>query len=921
MNRYKRKMSRTLGLTLSLSAAAMALLPAGIGTAQEGGAEPAFMVGQALVAPAADSSAEMTASAAVYQDQISVTKIGSYSEGATNKDGGVAEIVKYNRDNGRFYLVNGSGNPPSLDIVKLAAGQMVKEKQIDIQALAEQESGFLYGDLTSVDINTAAGRVFAAVQAKGAGDPGRILELDYEGNLIRAYETGFQPDMAKSTPDGRYVLTANEGEPREAGIDPEGSVTIVDRQSQSVRHAKFDDPSIIDDLVHIRGDADAKGLITGPGTKERALTDLEPEYIALSGDAATAYVTLQENNAVAELDIASGKFISVKGLGFKDFSKPENALDLLKDGKISLENVPFFGQYMPDGIASFQAGGKTYLVTGNEGDATDFPGRKNGSTVKDLKAALDPDSAAAKFLNGTTVYDKVEASSDMAKDGIYMYGGRSFSVWDAASMKQVYDSGSGFERITAERLPNNFNASNDKPEMDSRSPKKGPEPEDVKIGHVGDRTLAFIGLERVGGVMTYDVTDPEAARFVNYINTRDFGASDPLASDTAPEGIEFISAADSPTGQPLLLVAFEVSGTVGVLQLNTTQVKLDRSEIALTAGGEAESLAATVTAGTYGSNNAAVTWTSSAPGIASVDASGKVTGHKAGTAVIRAVSADGYGAAEAAAKVSDPTPTPSTSPTPTPSASPAPTPSGTPTPSSTPTPSGTPAPSSTPAPSGAPTSTATPAPSATPTPSASPSPSAVPTASPAPTPSPSAPLFGDIGGHWAADSIREASAQGLLTGYGDGSFRPNAPVTRLELTAMLLRAMGVKEPGETAASRFSDGASIPAWGRAFAAEAAERGLVSGYEDGSFRPDQRVTRAELAVLLSRAAGLEAAKNASSGFSDAALIPAWARTAAASAQAAGLLQGREGGRFAPAAQTTRAEAAVVLLRLLQLPSQGR
>lgn len=138
---------------------------------------------------------------------------------------------------------------------------------------------------------------------------------------------------------------------------------------------------------------------------------------------------------------------------------------------------------------------------------------------------------------------------------------------------------------------------------------------------------------------------------------------------------------------------------------------------------------------------------------------------------------------------------------------------------------------------------------------------------------------------------------------------------------MLLRAMGVKEPGQAGASGFSDGASIPAWGRAYAAEAAERGLVSGYEDGSFRPNQRVTRAELAVLLSRAAGLEGGKAAASGFSDAALIPAWARAAAASANASGLLQGRDGGRFAPAAQTTRAEAAVVLLRLLQLQQQRR
>ncbi|MEK8127846.1 choice-of-anchor I family protein [Paenibacillus filicis] len=581
-------------------------------------------------------------------DTLNIQKIGQYQVGASNKDGGVAEIVKYNKDNGKLYVVSGSSVPPSLDIVPLTGGgTLSKEKSVLVKDLSERD-GFIFGDLTSVDVNTATKRVAVAIQHADSMKNGKILLLDYDGALIQSYEAGVQPDMVKFTSDGRYILTADEAEPRLGNQDPEGSVTIVDTVKGESVQVKFDDPSVIDDAVHIRGTADpVSGLIKGSGTKSDAVRDLEPEYIALSSDESKAYVALQENNAIAIVDIAAKKVMAVKGLGYKDFNSAKNALDIVKDGQIKLENVPFYGMYMPDGIATHTIQGKTYLFTANEGDATDWPGYKNATKIGKLKAELNSESAAAQFLQGKTQYDELEVASDMSKDGVYLYGGRSFSIWNPDTMTQVYDSGSDFERITGERLPDYFNASNSKNEKDDRSTKKGPEPEYVAVGEVGSKVLAFVGLERIGGVMTYDVTNPSEPVFVNYLNTRDFTAG--LNTDTGPEGLEFIPAADSPTGSPILLVANEVGGTIAVLELKTPKVQLDRKELTLRAGDASVKLTATADGGSEG-----LSWSSSNPAIAKVDNQGNVTPVASGKAVITVRTADGYGQAQANVTVSGP---------------------------------------------------------------------------------------------------------------------------------------------------------------------------------------------------------------------------------------------------------------------------
>jgi hypothetical protein len=198
-----------------------------------------------------------------------------------------------------------------------------------------------------------------------------------------AVEVGALPDMLVFTPDGKRVLVANEGEPNDAyDVDPEGSVSIIDLPNDitkltqaNVRTATFDkfndaelDPSI---------------RIFGPGAT--VAQDLEPEYITVSKDSKTAWVALQENNAIAVLDIDSGEFTALRGLGFKDHRLPGNELDVSdRDKQINITNWPVFGIYQPDAIASYDYQGRTYIVTANEGDARDYDGFSEEFRVKDL---------------------------------------------------------------------------------------------------------------------------------------------------------------------------------------------------------------------------------------------------------------------------------------------------------------------------------------------------------------------------------------------------------------------------------------------------------------------------------------------------------------------------------------------------------
>ena len=492
---------------------------------------------------------------------------GRYNSGAMSADGGSLEIVQYNAKNGFAYAVSGvKGKLIAVDLNASLSGDKAAElggTEYDIKSLVSAD-GFTYGDMTSVSVSPDGGTLAVAIQAEDYTANGivALFTCGADGSLTLSgtVPVGVQPDMVTFTPDGKYILTANEGEPRlgytsEGAVDPKGSVTVIDAATlaaKTVDFTAFDSADARQTLV-------AEGIVLKKDTLPSV--DLEPEYIACDND--TAYITCQEANAIAVLDIAKGEFTGVWSVGFEDYSQVP--VDLGNNDKTYAPHTydDLKGIRMPDAVSLYQVNGTTYLITANEGDSRTWP-VDTETDVNEIKSKKSP--------NGKTFEKKVTWFDASQYDGLesgvdYLFGGRSFSVLRVteSGLEEVYDSGSDFEAITAKHFPDNFNCSNDNIVLEDRSGKKGPEPEGTAVGTVNGRTYAFIALERVGGVMIYDVTDPAKATFVNYINSREFAAD--IQGDVSPEGLCFVPAAASRTGKPLLLAACEVSSTLAVYEL------------------------------------------------------------------------------------------------------------------------------------------------------------------------------------------------------------------------------------------------------------------------------------------------------------------------------------------------------------------
>jgi predicted extracellular nuclease/2',3'-cyclic-nucleotide 2'-phosphodiesterase (5'-nucleotidase family) len=263
-------------------------------------------------------------------------------------------------------------------------------------------------------------------------------------------------------------------------------------------------------------------------------------------------------------------------LGIVSFNQ-SNGLDPSdRDNAIAITNQPVFGLHQPDAIASFTVNGETFVITANEGDARDYTGFSEEARVGSSGYVLDPtafpnatalkQNAALGRLTVTTATG--DTNGDGAFDRIEAFGTRSFSIRDTSG-NLVFDSGDQLERITAAALAANFNSDNAENNFDNRSDNKGPEPESVTIGTIGNRIYAFIGLERVGGIVVYEVTNPRQPVFVEYVNPRSFSASPTTGvTDSGPEGLTFIAPKDSPNGKPLLVVTNEISNTTSIFEFN-----------------------------------------------------------------------------------------------------------------------------------------------------------------------------------------------------------------------------------------------------------------------------------------------------------------------------------------------------------------
>jgi hypothetical protein len=497
---------------------------------------------------------------AKHRKSIELRPIGHYQTGVF--DDGATEIVAYDRITQRLFSVNSADT--TIDIIDISdPTDPVFFDAIDVSQFGNNANS----------VAVKRGVVAIAVEAAVKQNPGSVVFYNVFGHYLNKVTVGALPDMVTFTPNGKYVLVANEGEPSDDYlVDPEGSVSIIDLRRgirrASVRAVDFKQFNGHEEAL------DKAGIrIFGPGAS--AAQDLEPEYITVSKNSRKAWVTLQENNAVAVIDIKKAKVCDLFSLGYKDHTLPDNLLDVSnKDDTINITNWPVMGMYQPDAIASFSKEGRTFLLTANEGDARDYDGYSEEARVEDVILDLDafPDAAKLQMeenlgrlkitnTRGQNEFDEFEE--------LYSYGARSFSIWDTYG-NLVYDSGDAFEQITADLLADNFNSTdNENGSFDNRSDDKGPEPEGIVTAKIRGRQYAFIGLERIGGIMVYDVSKPSKPEFIQYINTRDFDGipQNGTAGDLAPEGLIVIKKAQSPIKKDLLVVAYEVSGSIRIFEI------------------------------------------------------------------------------------------------------------------------------------------------------------------------------------------------------------------------------------------------------------------------------------------------------------------------------------------------------------------
>jgi len=494
---------------------------------------------------------------------FTLTQLSSFSNGASGTNS--AEISAYCSLSKRLFIANSVAN--RLDILNYSN----PATPTLIRSINLANAPFS-GSINSVYIKN--GNVALALE--GLTDKqanGKVVFVDTAGAYISEAQVGAMPDMVVFNHAGTKVLTANEGEPNAAYTnDPEGSVSIVDISagvaSPSVTTLGFS--SYNSQVATLK----AQGIRIF-GLNASVAQDFEPEYITISPNDSTAWVTLQENNALAEINLFTNTITKLIPLGYKDHSLTENAIDASDNSfGANFSTFPVKGMYLPDAIAHYSVNGVNYLVTANEGDARAYSGFTEESRISGLTldATAYPNASEWKNtsllgrLNATTKTGDTDGDGDI--DQIHVYGSRSFSIWNPALANPlVYDSKNELEKITFNHptYGSFFNMSNTvgAGALKNRSDDKGPEPEGVAIGKLGSKTYAFIVLERIGGVMVYDISNPAAPQYVTYINNRQASTG-----DRGAEGIIFIDAASSPNGLPLVVVSNEVSSTVTTYQIN-----------------------------------------------------------------------------------------------------------------------------------------------------------------------------------------------------------------------------------------------------------------------------------------------------------------------------------------------------------------
>lgn len=493
---------------------------------------------------------------------LQITAIGTYNTGFFDEGG--SEIIVFDTTAQYIYSVNGAQT--AIDMIDASdPSNLTLVRQLDLTPYgASVNSVATYGDI-----------IVAAVEAADHTERGKAVFFNRDGNFLNQINVGSLPDMITVTEDASKVLLACEGEPNDDySVDPDGVVAIIDL-TDGVQNIDDGDVTFIAVFAN-PADLDPSIRIFGNDGQATTVQDLEPEYITTSPDSKLAYVVYQENNAVGIIDLETNA-ITLIGLGYKDHSLPGNGFDASSENpEINIQEWPVFGMYQPDAITYFQVNGRPLLATANEGDYRDYDGYSEVAEVSDL--VLDPTAfpnaaqlqTDAQIGELTVTTAKGDIDNDGDYDELYAFGARSFSIWDAETGALVFDSGDLIEQTIAQLAPTTFNSDSDSNDsFKERSDDQGPEPEAIAFGIIDSVSYLFVGFERMGGFMLFNVNDPAAPTFELYVNNRDF--SQPVATaaagDLGLESLIFVAQENSPTGNPLVITGNEVSGTVTVFEI------------------------------------------------------------------------------------------------------------------------------------------------------------------------------------------------------------------------------------------------------------------------------------------------------------------------------------------------------------------
>ena len=523
------------------------------------------------------------AACAVLSSEASYAQMSLLSNFSANYGSGTSagEIAGFDKVSKNLFVTSSSSAAYQINIFDLSnPSSSVGVGAIDFSLSFGSKANM--SALSSVAINSAKGfGVASLIPTANTTTLGKVGFFNLStGTSLGTIDVGYHPDSVSFSPDGSKLIVVNEGEfNASSATNAPGSISVID-----VSGINSGNLANLVSLTPVTKDFSSGNLASGvslsgirnsnvaavgtSGTFISSVPDftqganqdpnaIEPEYASVIGD--KVYVSLQDNNAIGEYDLTQNLWTKVTNLG-----TITQTIDASDTGSTISITQTVKGLPMPDTVATYSKNGKTYVVTANEGDARvddrdisrfgDIAGSDSMNTILDSNYPTSNTGVRADTQLGKLYVSRIDGDTDGNGkiDEIRMIGTRSFTIWEVtgSGLQQAYDSGSYFETYIRDNDPTGW--------VDSRSDDKGPEPEGLTLGEIDGKTFAFIGMERNNGIFMFDITDPNAPSFFGYTRTSD-GLNTPLR----PEGMSFISAADSPNGQNLLIVGYEGDGTLG----------------------------------------------------------------------------------------------------------------------------------------------------------------------------------------------------------------------------------------------------------------------------------------------------------------------------------------------------------------------